>query len=49
MLERGLPLCGRVEAGGRPWSDGGVLEQQLDCVRAISVGGIQKERKVIAY
>ena len=42
--ERGLQLGSRVETDGRPWSDGGVLEQRLDRVRAAIVGAVQKGR-----
>ena len=47
-LECGLQLGGRVETDGRPWSDGGVLEQGLDRVRAAIVGAIQKGRNSTA-
>ena len=33
-----------METDGQPWSDGGVLEQGLDRVRAAIVGAVQKGR-----
>ena len=33
-----------MEIDGLSWSDGGVLDQQLDCVRAAIVGAVQKGR-----
>ena len=46
--ERGLQLGVRMETDGRPRSDGGVLKQRINRVRAAHVGALNTPISVVA-